>query len=140
MPVAASQIRAVLSQDPVATLLPSGDQATLLTTRPCPSSARTSSPVVASQIRAVLSQDPVATRLPSGDYPSLAEASGDRDQDDSVVPDPCGHEEGRRVVVQRRIPGGVVSGSLLFLLDVGALAPAATRASVTAPWPYTGAR
>ena len=36
MPVVASQIRAVV--DPVATRLPSGDQATLLTVHLCPSS------------------------------------------------------------------------------------------------------
>ena len=71
MPVAASQIRAVSSQDHVATLLLSGDQATLLTTRPCPTSARTTSPVVAFQIRAVLSSEPVATLLPSGDQATL---------------------------------------------------------------------
>ena len=71
MPILASHIRAVLSKDPVATHLPSGDQATLQTRSPCPSSARTTSPVVASQIRAGLSQDPVATCLPSGDQATL---------------------------------------------------------------------
>jgi len=40
----------VLSVDPVATRLPSGDQATLMTQPRCPSSVRISLPVVVSQI------------------------------------------------------------------------------------------
>ena len=65
-PVATSQSRAVLSSDPVATVRPSGLNATLRTSRECPSSVAAQVPVATSQSRAVLSSDPVATVRPSG--------------------------------------------------------------------------
>ncbi len=70
-PVAASQMRAVLSPDPVTTRAPSADSATLVTHFVWPLSTRSSAPVAASQIRAVLSHDPVTTRAPSADSATL---------------------------------------------------------------------
>ena len=54
-PAVASQSRAVLSQLPVRTRLPSGLNATLLIPPVCPLSAAFSCPASASQIRAVMS-------------------------------------------------------------------------------------
>ena len=67
LPVAASQIRAVLSEDAVTMRLPSGLNAALYTASSWPlSGSPIGLPVAASQIRAVLSQDAVTMRLPSG--------------------------------------------------------------------------
>ena len=66
-PVAASQIRAVLSKDAVTMRLPSGLNAALITASSWPlSGSPTGLPLSASQIRAVLSKDAVTMRLPSG--------------------------------------------------------------------------
>ncbi len=60
-----SHRRAVLSDDPVSTRMPSGLKATELTEPSCPLKARISLPVAASHRRAVSSNDPVSTRMPS---------------------------------------------------------------------------
>ena len=65
-PVAASQSRAVLSMLPVRTALPSGLNATALTSPWWASGEPMGRPVAASQSRAVLSSPPVKTALPSG--------------------------------------------------------------------------
>ena len=63
----ASQIRIVLSSEPEATRLPSGENATDLIQSVCPwNGSPTGFPVSASQIRMVLSSDPETMRLPSG--------------------------------------------------------------------------
>src|SRR5271166_88273 len=64
-PVAASHTRAVLSEDTVATRLPSGLKAALETISPCRIGLPIGAPVAASHTRAVLSVDAVTTRAPS---------------------------------------------------------------------------
>ena len=65
------QSRTVLSSEPEATSLPSGEKATLLTQLLWPSSVRRAAPVAASQSRTVLSAEPEATSLPSGEKATL---------------------------------------------------------------------
>src|SRR5262249_3018751 len=67
----ASQTLTVRSTPPLASRLPSGDHATLLTSPACPFSASDCFPVPASQILAVPSADAVARSLPSGDQDTL---------------------------------------------------------------------
>ncbi len=66
-PVSRSHIRAVLSQDPVASREPSGEKETELTTPGCPVRVMMVFPDLKSHIRAVLYLDPVAIREPSGE-------------------------------------------------------------------------
>src|SRR5262249_18468519 len=66
LPDTASQVRAVLSVETVATLLPSGLKVAEVICCSWPCRVATSTPVMASQMRAVLSAEAVSTRLPSG--------------------------------------------------------------------------
>ena len=66
MPVAASQMRAVLSYDAVTMRDPSGLKAADFTWSSWPRRTAISLPVAASQMRAVLSNDAVTMRDPSG--------------------------------------------------------------------------
>ena len=66
LPVAASQMRAVLSADAVTIRRPSGLNAALSRMLVWPSKAAICLPVAASQMRAVLSADAVTMRRPSG--------------------------------------------------------------------------
>ena len=66
LPVAASQMRAVLSSDAVTMRVPSGLKAADVTTLSWPRRTAISVPVAASQIRAVWSLDAVTMRDPSG--------------------------------------------------------------------------
>ncbi len=67
-PLAASQIRAVPSSEPVATApdAVSGENATAVTELPCPVRVRTGTPVATSQMVAVLSVDAIARNAPDG--------------------------------------------------------------------------
>ncbi|KAJ7197983.1 hypothetical protein GGX14DRAFT_667304 [Mycena pura] len=67
VPVAASQIRTVLSDEPDTMRVPSGENATDQTASPWPSSFCSSVPVAVSQIRTVLSDEPDTMREPSGE-------------------------------------------------------------------------
>ena len=62
-----SQMRTVLSHEPEATNLPSGEIETEYTQSECPSSVAVQAPEVRSQMRTVLSNEPEATNLPSGE-------------------------------------------------------------------------
>ena len=63
-------MRVMPSSPAVATRVPSGDQATALTSQVCPVSAVRAWPVVGLQMRAVPSKPAVARRVPSGDQAS----------------------------------------------------------------------
>jgi len=67
-PVAASQTRAILSNEAVTMRLPLGENSAEITRSPCPDSTASWAPVTASQMRTVLSSDAVTMRLPSGEY------------------------------------------------------------------------
>src|SRR5207248_148889 len=66
-PATASQSLTVLSHEPDATSLPSGENATDVTQRKWPSSVCSGAPVTASQSLTVWSHEPDATSLPSGE-------------------------------------------------------------------------
>src|SRR5262245_32704896 len=66
-PVLASQSFSVLSQLPERARVPSGENATDLTSLECPLKVRRSRPVATSQSFSVLSQLPERTRVPSGE-------------------------------------------------------------------------
>src|SRR5271155_4890001 len=66
-PVVECQSLTVLSYDPDASVLPSGDNATVITPSEWPLSAQPSAPVVESQSLTVISYDPDASVLPSGE-------------------------------------------------------------------------
>ncbi len=68
LPLLLFHTRAVLSQDAVAILLPSGDHATDATSLLCPVSVSSVLPLLLLHTRAVLSSDAVAILLPSGDH------------------------------------------------------------------------
>ncbi len=65
-PVIPFQIRTVLSEQPLASRVPSGLQHTERTSSTCHSSRCSSFPVLPFQIRTVLSEQPLASRVPSG--------------------------------------------------------------------------
>ena len=64
-PVSVSQIRAVLSDEPVTHRLSSGLNATDVIPAVCPCSTARTPPVTASQMRPLMSSEPVTRRLPS---------------------------------------------------------------------------
>jgi hypothetical protein len=63
--------RIVPSADPDASILPSGENATLRTELVCPLSVRSSRPLAVSHNLMVLSPDPEASVLPSGENATL---------------------------------------------------------------------
>lgn len=66
-PVVASQSCTVLSQDPEARRVPSGEKATALTYPEWPPNIAVQFPVIVSQSRTVWSSDPEASWVPSGE-------------------------------------------------------------------------
>ena len=66
-----SHVLMVLSYDPDATFVPSGENDTLFTSEECPSSVCRHSPLVTSHSFTVVSQDPDATFVPSGENDTL---------------------------------------------------------------------
>ena len=71
IPVAKSQSRAVVSDDPLARRIPSGEKVTVAIAPSWASSRSISVLVAKSQTRTVASEDPVASFVPSGEKATL---------------------------------------------------------------------
>src|SRR5262249_7533436 len=71
VPLAVSHKRTVLSGEPVARVLPSGENATEETASSCPARVRCAAPSAALQVRALRSSEAVATVCPSGEKATL---------------------------------------------------------------------